>query len=111
MARDTTSNDSDNAHPASNEQSALSAVQAAAVAIDRLAELTSNDLQGVTRVEPTEDGWLVEIEALEDRRIPPSADIIALYEVEIDFDENLLASRRIKRYTRGSIDIEPRNQR
>ncbi|MFE5288731.1 gas vesicle protein GvpO [Nocardia sp. NPDC056611] len=110
MARDTTSNDSDNAHPASNEQSALSAVQAAAVAIDRLAELTSNDLQGVTRVEPTEDGWLVEIEALEDRRIPRSADIIALYEVEIDFDENLLASRRIKRYTRGSTDIAPRNQ-
>ncbi|MFE3228526.1 gas vesicle protein GvpO [Nocardia sp. NPDC059228] len=111
MARDTTSNDSDNVHSASNEQPALTAAQAAAVAIERLAELTSNDLQGVTRVEPTEDGWLVEIEALEDRRIPPSADIMALYEVEIDFDENLLASRRIKRYTRGSTDIELRNQR
>ncbi|MTE16970.1 gas vesicle protein [Nocardia sp. CT2-14] len=105
------SEDSDNARSASNEQPALTAAQAAAVAVECLAELTSNDIKGVTRVEPTEDGWLVEIEALEDRRIPPSADIMALYEVEIDFDENLLAYRRIKRYSRGSTDIEPRVQR
>ncbi|MFD7844760.1 gas vesicle protein GvpO [Nocardia sp. NPDC059764] len=111
MARDTTSNDSDNAHSASNEHMDLTAAQAAAVAIQRLTELTSNDIQGITRVEPIEDGWLVEIEALEDRRIPPSADIMALYEVEIDFDENLLASRRIKRYSRGSTDIDAGNQR
>ncbi|MFX0577674.1 gas vesicle protein GvpO [Nocardia nepalensis] len=111
MARDTISDDSDNAHSASNEQPTLTAAQAAALAIERLGELTSNDIQGVTRVEPTEDGWLVEIEALEDRRIPPSADIMALYEVQIDLDENLLAYRRIRRYNRGSTDIEPRNQR
>ncbi|MGV9668933.1 gas vesicle protein GvpO [Nocardia niigatensis] len=111
MARDTTSDDSGNAHSTSNEQPALTAAQAAAVAVQCLVDLTSNDIQGVTRVEPMEDGWLVEIEALEDRRIPSSADIMALYEVEIDFDENLLAYRRIKRYGRSSTDIEPRNQR
>ncbi|MGY4098734.1 gas vesicle protein GvpO [Nocardia sp. R16R-3T] len=111
MARDTISDDSDNAHSASNAQPALTAAQAAAVAVERLAELTSNEVQGVTSVEPTEDGWLVEIEVLEDRRIPSSADILALYEVEIDLDENLLAYRRIKRYNRGTIDIGSRNQR
>jgi hypothetical protein len=110
VARDTISDDSDNAHSPSNEQPALSAAQAAAVAVERLGELTSNEIQGVTCVEPTEDGWLVEVEALEDRRIPPSADIMALYEVEIDVDENLLAYRRIKRYNRGSTDIEPRER-
>ncbi len=111
MARDTISDDSDNAHSASNEQPALTAAQAAAVAIERLAELTSNEIQGVTSVEPTEDGWVVEIEMLEDRRIPSSADIMAIYEVEIDLDENLLAYRRIKRYIRGSTDIGSRERR
>ncbi|MEV6136275.1 gas vesicle protein GvpO [Nocardia sp. NPDC051990] len=111
MARDTISDGSDNAHSASSEKPALTAAQAAAVAIERLAELTSNEIQGVTSLEPTEDGWLVEIEVLEDRRIPSSADILALYDVEIDFDENLLAYRRTKRFGRGSTDIAPRNQR
>lgn len=107
MSRD---NVSDDPAPAP-EQSGPSAARAAAVAIECLAQLTSKDLQGVTRMEPTEDGWLVEIEALEDHRIPSSADILALYEVEIDLDENLLAYRRIKRYARGSTDIEVRGQR
>lgn len=111
MARNTISDDSGDAHSASDEQPAVTAEQAAAVAIERLVELTSKDVQGVTRVEPAEDGWLVEIEVLEDRRIPSSADILALYEVEIGFDENLLAYRRIKRYGRGSTDIYPRERR
>ncbi|PPJ29003.1 gas vesicle protein [Nocardia nova] len=103
------SDNSDDAQ-ASEEEPTLTAAQAAGVALERLAELTSHALQGVTSVEPTEDGWLVEIEVLEDRRIPSSADIMALYQVEIDFDENLLAYRRIKRYSRGSTDIGPREQ-
>ncbi|MFF3575063.1 gas vesicle protein [Nocardia jiangxiensis] len=111
MARKTTSDDSEDVHSASNEQPPLSAAQAATVAIEHLVELTSKQVQGVTRVEPTEDGWLVEIEVLEDRRIPSSADIMALYEAEIDLDGNLLAYRRIKRYSRGSTDIGGRERR
>ncbi|NKY46118.1 gas vesicle protein [Nocardia cerradoensis] len=94
----------------SDEQPPLTAAQAAGVAVECLAELTSNQLQGVTSVEPTDDGWLVEIEVLEDRRIPSSADIMATYQVEIDFDENLLAYRRTGRYHRGSTDIAPRGR-
>ncbi|RMI29000.1 gas vesicle protein GvpO [Nocardia stercoris] len=111
MARDTISDDSDAARSAPDEQPDLTAEEAAAVAVDRLVNLTSKDVQGVTRVQPIDEGWLVEIEALEDRRIPSSADILALYEVEIDFDENLLAYRRIKRFSRGSTDIEPGERR
>ncbi|WP_084525916.1 gas vesicle protein GvpO [Nocardia vaccinii] len=111
MARNTISDDSEDARASADEQPALTAEQAAAVAVERLVQLTSKDAQGVTSVEPTEDGWLVEVEALEDRRIPSSADILALYEVEIDFDENLLAYRRIKRYSRGSTDIGSRERR
>ncbi|MGF0316707.1 gas vesicle protein GvpO [Nocardia fluminea] len=97
--------------PASDERTALTAAQAAAMATENLTELTGKLLQGVTSMEPSEDGWLVEIEVLEDRHIPASADILALYEVEIDVDGNLLAYRRINRYNRGSTNIGLRRQR
>ncbi|WP_245922533.1 gas vesicle protein [Nocardia nova] len=106
MARETISDDAQ----ASDEQPPLTAAQAAGVAVECLAELTTKPLQGVTSVEPTDDGWLVEIEVLEDRRIPSSADIMATYQVEIDFDENLLAYRRTGRYHRGSTEIGPRGR-
>ncbi|MCC3317105.1 gas vesicle protein [Nocardia africana] len=106
MARDTIPDDAQT----SDEQPPLTAAQAAGVAVECLAELTTKPLQGVTSVEPTDDGWLVEIEVLEDRRIPSSADIMATYQVEIDFDENLLAYRRTGRYHRGSTDIGPRGR-
>jgi hypothetical protein len=47
------------------------------------------------------DGWVVEFEVVEDRRIPSSADILALYEVELDSDGELLGFRRTRRYLRG----------
>ncbi|MEU6184376.1 gas vesicle protein GvpO [Nocardia sp. NPDC047038] len=102
MARKTTSEDVD---PAADEPPPSTPAQAAAMAVENLVELTSKEVQGVTSMEPTEDGWQVEIEVLEDRRIPSSADILALYEVEIDLDGNLLAYRRTRRYGRGSTDI------
>ncbi|WP_327110286.1 gas vesicle protein [Nocardia sp. NBC_01730] len=92
------------------EPAPLTAAQAGIAAIDHLIELTSKEAQGATSVEPTDQGWAVEVEVLEDRRIPSSADMMALYEVEIDLDGNLLAYRRTKRYNRGSSDIGGRNQ-
>ncbi|MBF4480462.1 Gas vesicle synthesis protein GvpO [Rhodococcus rhodochrous J3] len=87
---------------------AISAAEAASAALTHLKELTSKEAQGVTSVEPTEDGWVVEVEVVEDRRIPSSADMLALYEVEIDLDGNLLAYKRTRRYGRGSSDIGAR---
>lgn len=94
--------------PKDTDPPALSASQAAAAALALLEELTSKESQGVTSVEPTEVGWVVEVEVIEDRRIPSSADMLALYEVEIDLDGNLLAYRRTRRYGRGSSDIGTR---
>jgi hypothetical protein len=56
----------------------------------------------MTSVELTdEDGWVVEFEVVEDRRIPSSSDVLALYEVEVDADGELLGFRRTRRYLRG----------
>lgn len=74
---------------------------AAATAVRQLADLIASEPVGVTSVEPVEEGWLVEVEVLEERRIPSSADLLALYEIELDEDGDLLAFRRTKRYARG----------
>ncbi|HJQ47575.1 MAG TPA: gas vesicle protein [Amycolatopsis sp.] len=79
----------------------LSASEVAAKALRHVGELISSEPVGVTSVEPADEGWLVEVEVLEERRIPSSSDLLALYEIELDFGGELLAYRRTGRYPRG----------
>jgi hypothetical protein len=84
------------------EQVPLNARDAADVARELITELNGQDPVAMTSVEVTDqDGWVVEFEVVEDRRIPSSSDILALYEVEMDADGELLALRRTRRYLRG----------
>lgn len=50
------------------------------------------------------DGWNVGVEIVETRRIPDTADIIAVYEVRLDESGELRSYRRVRRYARGQID-------
>jgi hypothetical protein len=80
----------------------LPAPEAARVAQRHVADLTGKEPHGVTSVEPADDdGWVVQVEVVEERRIPSSSDIIALYEIEMDGEGQLLAYRRTERYPRG----------
>ena len=82
----------------------LSASDAGTAALTQVRELIGKDLVGITTVEPIEDGWLVEVEVVEERRVPSSSDMLALYEVELDLDGGLVAYRRTRRYVRGRGD-------
>jgi hypothetical protein len=55
-------------------------------------------------VERTDDGWAVGVEVVEDRRIPSSTDVLAIYEAELDGLGELVSYRRLKRYSRGRGD-------
>ncbi|MEO3760018.1 gas vesicle protein [Mycobacterium sp. B14F4] len=84
------------------EEAPLNARDAAATARECIAELIGRDPAAMTSVELTDqDGWVVEFEVVEDRRIPSSSDVLALYEVELDADGELLGFRRTSRYLRG----------
>jgi gas vesicle protein GvpO len=52
-------------------------------------------------LDPDEGGWIVEAEVVEDPRIPSTADILALYEIELNAEGELLAYRRTRRCMRG----------
>jgi hypothetical protein len=84
----------------------LTAAKAGQAALRQIAELTGKQSEGVTGVERGEDGWVVGVEVVEDRRIPSSTDILATYETELDMDGELLSYRRVRRYPRGRGDDE-----
>jgi hypothetical protein len=84
----------------------LTAAKAGQAALRQIAELTGKDPEGVTGIEPADDGWMVGVEVVEDRRIPSSVDILATYETELDSGGDLVSYRRVKRYTRGHGDSE-----
>jgi hypothetical protein len=84
----------------------LSAGKAGQAALRQIAELTGKSPEGVHGVEPSEDGWTVGVDIVEDRRIPSSTDILATYEIDIDSDGELVSYRRVRRYQRGRGDDE-----
>ena len=77
------------------------ASQVAVQAAQQLLELTGKGVEGVTGLERTDDGWKVHVEVVEVRRIPDTTDVLALYEVQVDDDGDLMGYRRLRRYARG----------
>lgn len=84
----------------------ISAAAAARAGMKGLAELVGKKPQGVTSVEPTDEGWRVGVEVLEDERVPSTADILAIYEADLDSGGSLLSYRRTRRYPRGRSDSD-----
>jgi hypothetical protein len=84
--------------------SRLPAREVAQAAIRAVTELIGRRPDGVVALEPTDNGWRVAVEVLEDERVPSSTDILAIYEAELDTEGNLVAYRRTRRYQRGRAD-------
>ena len=78
-----------------------SASMVARSAVSQLVEMTGQEVEGITGLERTDDGWKVEVEVLELRRVPNTTDVLATYEVLVDDDGDLQGYRRLDRYSRG----------
>jgi hypothetical protein len=89
----------------SSRTAAITAGEAGRLGMEQIAELTGKQAESVTGVEPAEDGWLVTVEVIEDRRIPSSTDILSTYETELTPDGDLISYRRQQRYARGHGDM------
>lgn len=79
------------------------AAAAARAAGEHVLALTGREFEGIVSVERTDDGWRIGIELVETRRIPDTADILAVYEVETGDDGELRGLRRVRRYARGQL--------
>jgi hypothetical protein len=92
--------------PRRGQGNRLNAAKAGQAALGQITELTGKQPEGVTGVDRGEDGWVVGVEVVEDRRVPSSSDILAIYEIELDMDGELMSYRRVRRYPRGRGDDE-----
>jgi hypothetical protein len=82
----------------------LTAAEVGRYGLEQVAELTGKDPEGVSGIEPAEDGWVVTVDVVEDHRIPSATDVLATYETEIGPDGELISYRRVRRYARGRGD-------
>jgi hypothetical protein len=101
-ARKSTAKQSRTSAPRASARPRPGPVKVAAAAAQQLLELTGREAEGVTGLEKTDDGWKVRVEVLEVRRIPETTDVLALYEVEVDSDGDMVGYHRVRRYTRGT---------
>lgn len=67
-------------------------------------ELTEVEVECVSGMERTEDGWTMTLETLELRRVPDTVSLLATYVAETDQSGSLTSYRRVHRYTRGRAD-------
>lgn len=81
-----------------------SGARIASEAARQLAELTDKEVEGVTGLQKEDDGWRVEVELLELRRVPNTTDVLATYEVDVDASGDLQGYRRTRRYVRGKAE-------
>lgn len=88
----------------SRVSSGMTAADAATAGMRQIIQLTGKEPEGITGVEPSDDGWVVGVEVVEDRRVPSSADILATYQAEIDSEGDLASYRRVRRYSRAKGD-------
>ena len=88
-----------------DEEPPLTAREAVDIVRENITEITGGEPVRITSAVPTDEGgWVIEVETVEDRRIPSTADILGLYEIELDSNGEMLSYRRIRRYMRGQTD-------
>lgn len=82
----------------------MSGARIAEAAARQFAELSSREVEGVSGLQRTDDGWVVELDVLELRRVPDTTDVLATYEISVDTSGDLQGYRRTHRYVRGQAD-------
>lgn len=74
----------------------------AAGARRQLSEITGYEAGPVTALERSEDdGWTATVELVELSRVPSAADVVGVYELQLDAGGQLVEYRRLRRYVRG----------
>jgi hypothetical protein len=76
----------------------------ARAAAGELAAMIGQQAEGIVGIEKHDDGWRVQVEVIETRRIPDTTDILAIYEVDVEADGTVSGYRRRNRYVRGRFE-------
>jgi hypothetical protein len=72
-------------------------------AMEQIVQLTGHRPVAVIGTAREEQGWRVTVDLLELSRIPPSTDLLGVYQALVDEDGNLLEFQRKMTHNRGDI--------
>lgn len=81
-------------------------MEAARLAAENVLQLTGRCPENVVSVVREDDGWQVGVEVMELHRIPETTDIMAVYEVILDANGDLIRCERGQRYHRAQVEEE-----
>jgi hypothetical protein len=70
-----------------------------------LQALTGLSAETVSSVQMQGDHWDVTVDMLELHVTPNSRDVLAIYDVQIDTEGNIIGYRRMGRYVRSQVEI------
>jgi gas vesicle protein GvpO len=68
--------------------------------------LTGFKAETVTGLSRNGEGWVVQVEALEMKRVPSTMDVLGTYEVLISDDGEVTGLQRRRRHHRSSVEEE-----
>lgn len=90
-------------HGSDTPRKAAGGLEIARQGARQLQQLTGNQVEGITGMHRTDDGWRVQVDVLELRRVPNTTDVLATYDVDVDSDGELIGYHRRHRYVRGEV--------
>lgn len=70
---------------------------------EQIAELTGLSIDTVSRCARDGEGWTLDLELVEMKRIPNSNDVLATYQLRLDDEGNLVSYSRTQRYYRSQV--------
>lgn len=82
----------------------LAASKAINKAREYLESLTGRLPESVSGLAPGKEGWKVTLDVVELERIPPTTDVLASYELELDDEGELIGYHRLGRFYRNQVD-------
>jgi hypothetical protein len=81
----------------------MNGVEIALRAKEQLAMVTGLEVGTASGMAKEDDGWHVNVDLLELKRIPNTTDVLATYEAVLDDEGNLLRHRRMHRFYRAQV--------
>ncbi|MBV2365343.1 gas vesicle protein [Streptomonospora nanhaiensis] len=101
MSQDSNADENTQRRGASGKKTVADRLNAARLQFE---EVTGIEVESVSGIKKSDEGWTVTLEALELRRVPDTVSLLATYTVDIDADGDLVGYERLHRYTRGRSD-------
>jgi hypothetical protein len=72
---------------------------------EQFEEITGREIESVSALTKRDQGWELNVEVLELERVPQTTSVLATYLVRLHSDGEFVEYKRLRRYTRGQVDL------